>query len=97
MDCIVSKGSEHHTMNSRDRLKFYFAEHAAGNLQLLCPKCHVKKTLDEIAARQFHEYRAACPACGHQFRVSDEMRSPALLQAAQGKSVAEAQILPPSL
>jgi hypothetical protein len=73
-DCITSTGPAHHGLNWRDRLAFYAREHERGNLQLLCPKCHVQKTLDEIAARHFHEARVTCPKCGTSVRVSDQLR-----------------------
>lgn len=50
-DCIVSCGPAHHEYSWRQRLRFYELQHAAGNLQLLCPRCHVVKTLDDIARR----------------------------------------------
>lgn len=74
-DCIVSTGPKHHGMNSADRARYYADQAAKKNVQLLCPKCHVQKTLDEIAARRYHEWRATCPQCKHVFRVGDQMRS----------------------
>jgi len=73
-DCKVSQGGAHHEMSWRQRLNFYCEQERRGNLQLLCPKCHVEKTLDEIAARRFHEARVVCPDCGKGIRVGDQLR-----------------------
>ena len=75
-DCIVSQGKEHHAFNYRQRLKFYEGEASRKNLQLLCPDCHVQKTLDEIAARHFHNAVVTCPNCARTIRVSDQLRQP---------------------
>jgi len=81
-DCIVSQGGEHHEMQWRSRLNFYWQEHHKKNLQLLCPPCHVAKTLREIAARQLHEHRITCPRCAHIFRLAAALRLPPPPEAA---------------
>lgn len=43
-DCISPKGDEHHKMEQSARVSFYRVQYALGNLQLLCEKCHKKKT-----------------------------------------------------
>lgn len=68
MDCICPMGPEHHRMSSKDRQRFYEAQHDAGNLQLLCRSCHVKKTFADIARRQWHDVHVTCPKCSHHFR-----------------------------
>lgn len=68
-DCIKSRGGEHHEMNWRQRLGFYHAEHLLGNLQLLCPRCHVAKTLADIAARHMNSLHVTCPECKHSFKA----------------------------
>jgi hypothetical protein len=80
-DCVRSQGGAHHEMQWRDRLRFYEREISRGNVQLLCPKCHVKKTLDEIAARHFHEARVQCPTCATVIRVSDQLRKQVIPEA----------------
>lgn len=55
-DCIRPRGHFHHRMEWSWRLSFYRRELAAGNLQLLCRRCHGEKTaVDTLATRQ-----AAC-------------------------------------
>lgn len=51
-DVVRSVGKAHHEYSWRQRLIFYELMFAAGNLQLLCPACHVEKTLDDIARRR---------------------------------------------
>lgn len=43
-DCIQPRGHEHHSMEWSQRVSFYRSERAAGNLQLLCERCHVAKS-----------------------------------------------------
>jgi len=81
-DCVVSTGADHHRFNYRQRLKFYEAEAARNNIQLLCPSCHTAKTLDEIAARRFHEARITCPNCNQTIKVSEQLRKPTPLPVA---------------
>jgi 5-methylcytosine-specific restriction endonuclease McrA len=46
-DCILPQGHEHHRMDAATRTLFYRRQVSAGNLQLLCEKCHAKKTANE--------------------------------------------------
>ena len=48
-DCVVSKGDAHHLMPWPRRIRWYWLEHLAGNIQLLCRKCHNLKTARENA------------------------------------------------
>ena len=43
-DCIRPMGDRHHKMEWSWRLSFYRAQAKAGNLQLLCERCHNKKS-----------------------------------------------------
>lgn len=43
-DCKQPQGPEHHLMAWPERIRFYWKQHGQGNLQLLCPSCHLKKT-----------------------------------------------------
>jgi len=43
-DCIIPQGCAHHFMPWPQRVRFYWQEHLKGNLQLLCPRCHIRKT-----------------------------------------------------
>ena len=45
-------GNKHHKMFSDNRLKFYLHQLEAGNLQLLCAKCHTFKTLRDLNVLQ---------------------------------------------
>ena len=74
-DCKVSQGGDHHALNWRQRLNFYVEQAKLENLQLLCPKCHVEKTLDEIATRRFFNFQLACPHCKGTVRVKDALTS----------------------
>jgi 5-methylcytosine-specific restriction endonuclease McrA len=44
-DCIVPQGDAHHKMSTDQRTSFYNQQMRAGNVQLLCSKCHTKKTI----------------------------------------------------
>ncbi len=43
-DCVEPRGDWHHRIGFAQRVSFYRREAASGNLQLLCPLCHVVKT-----------------------------------------------------
>jgi hypothetical protein len=47
-DCISPCGDEHHKMSTCARMSFYRKQHKLGNIQILCTKCHNKKTCDEL-------------------------------------------------
>lgn len=70
-DCIVSTGPEHLVMSWKARLAFYERQAMRGNVQLLCRACHVKKTMLDIAKREFWNHRISCPCCRQVFRFSD--------------------------
>lgn len=55
-DCIVRQGPAHHLMSWPDRIRFYWAQHLANNIQLLCADCHLLKTQAEN-----HKARGALP------------------------------------
>lgn len=44
-DCIVPQGAAHHLLPWPERVRFYWKEHLRGNLQLMCPACHMQKTM----------------------------------------------------
>jgi len=44
VDCIEPQGHEHHTCGPYSRLKFYLRQLDLRNVQLLCARCHAKKT-----------------------------------------------------
>jgi len=44
MDCREPRGHAHHAVGYVQRATFYRREYEIGNLQLLCSKCHWKKT-----------------------------------------------------
>lgn len=44
MDCITPQGSFHHYMPWPERVRFYWQQFLAGNLQALCQRCHRRKT-----------------------------------------------------
>lgn len=47
-DCIIPQGDKHHKMSTDQRICFYRKQHKLNNVQILCKKCHIKKTLLEI-------------------------------------------------
>jgi hypothetical protein len=51
-DCINPAGSHHHGLGSAERLRWYRAAWLAGNLQLLCARCHEVKTKNENARKR---------------------------------------------
>jgi len=51
-DLIVSDGGLHHSLSHSERQMFYLSQMLAGNLQLLCAKCHTLKTLRDVQARR---------------------------------------------
>ncbi len=42
-DCREPQGHRHHKLDTSARMSFYHAQHAKGNLQLLCSACNVFK------------------------------------------------------
>ena len=46
-DCIRPCGDQHHKMEWSWRMSFYRQQYAAGNLQLLCDRCHQLKSSKE--------------------------------------------------
>lgn len=46
-DCIIPQGDTHHRYEWSHRMSFYNQQYRNGNLQLLCQKCHNKKTLKD--------------------------------------------------
>src|SRR6266550_2454832 len=45
LDCIVPQGDVHHKMSTDQRMTFYRKQHRErANVQLLCSKCHAKKS-----------------------------------------------------
>lgn len=47
-DCMKPCGDEHHRLKSDSRMKFYKEQWTTGNLQVLCTKCHTKKSALEL-------------------------------------------------
>lgn len=43
-DCIRPMGHSHHCMNGNQRLRFYYRQWRAGNLQVLCAECNTRKS-----------------------------------------------------
>lgn len=68
-DLIVSDGGKHHALDYHSRVRFYVQQFSKENLQLLCPACHVAKTLDDIA-RQRMPRSVTCPNCGSSVSVN---------------------------
>ncbi|MEI6871624.1 MAG: HNH endonuclease, partial [Verrucomicrobiota bacterium] len=50
-DCVRPMGSDHHKIGSLSRIRFYELQNDRGNQQLLCPACHVKKSIAERRGR----------------------------------------------
>lgn len=48
-DCIIPQGDAHHKLDQARRMSFYLRQLENNNLQLLCPKCHAKKSVKEQA------------------------------------------------
>ena len=51
-DCISPKGDAHHKLSTDQRATFYAREIRSGNVQLLCERCHRKKTSSENKERE---------------------------------------------
>jgi len=49
-DCILPQGDAHHKFDTSARMSFYRKQHAAHNIQILCAKCHIKKSHQEITS-----------------------------------------------
>lgn len=47
-DCIQPQGHDHHAVGQVGRATFYRKQARAGNLQLLCQRCHSAKTLEDL-------------------------------------------------
>lgn len=46
-DCVSPTGHAHHRMDASARTSFYNYQHDQGNLQLLCERCHARKTRED--------------------------------------------------
>lgn len=55
LDCVVPTGDKHHRAGVYTRHHFYKKQHAAGNLQILCERCHVAKSVMEHPQQQTKE------------------------------------------
>lgn len=66
MDCIVPVGAAHHFMPWPQRIRFYWQQHLLRNLQLLCRRCHLKKTSHDnckgLRLTQFDQRISSCGA-----------------------------------
>ena len=51
-DCIEPQGDHHHRMDTSHRMCFYWRQYRAGNLQILCSKCHNIKTADDLEKQE---------------------------------------------
>lgn len=49
---LSGDGAAHHLMSSRDRVYFYSAEAARGNLRLVCRDCHRRLSAAQNALRR---------------------------------------------
>lgn len=65
-DCIRPMGHRHHRIEISARLSFYRAQYRAGNLQLLCQKCHNIKTSFDTPDLSILGYR--CHRCRHTWQ-----------------------------
>ncbi len=52
-DCKEPQGDSHHRMDTSHRMCFYYKQHRLGNLQILCSKCHSKKSILEQERNPF--------------------------------------------
>jgi hypothetical protein len=52
-DCIEPRGDEHHKYDTSHRMCFYWREHRAGNVQILCSICNSKKAAIDDAICPF--------------------------------------------
>ena len=51
-DCIDPTGDAHHRMDTSARMSFYFRQHQAGNLQILCDACNTRKSASDYLTHQ---------------------------------------------
>jgi 5-methylcytosine-specific restriction endonuclease McrA len=58
-DLIESDGGAHHSLSHSERQMFYLSQMLAGNLQLLCTRCHTLKTLRDIQSRRVARLNSA--------------------------------------
>jgi len=58
-DCIEPQGHSHHKKDTSSRMCFYRKMHFLGNLQVLCSKCHNKKSANEQYHTTITEYLAS--------------------------------------
>lgn len=47
-DCIEPQGDKHHKLDTERRMIFYWRQHEKGNIQILCERCHTKKSAEEF-------------------------------------------------
>lgn len=55
-DCIIAQGDKHHKGSTDQRMIFYWKQYKANNLQLLCEKCHDKKSSAEHPQKDVSEF-----------------------------------------
>jgi hypothetical protein len=68
-DCKIPCGDQHHKMSATCKMAFYRRQHAQGNLQLLCKRCHKVKTALHDFTRSRSKLRAG--SRGISFRGYD--------------------------
>jgi 5-methylcytosine-specific restriction endonuclease McrA len=57
-DCIEPCGDEHHKKTTSVRITFYWRQFLANNLQLLCEKCHARKSNNEHPRQSIMQFNS---------------------------------------
>lgn len=66
-DCKEPMGHTHHCYDTSQRISFYRAVHAAGNLQILCHSCNARKGQLMDFGKPITRLEPGCQLTAHPF------------------------------
>jgi single-strand DNA-binding protein len=86
-DCKEPRGDTHHRYDTSQRMSFYRREHRDGNLQLLCSRCHSRKSAQEHPRNQSHSFHSFMAYLNKVILLGNLTRDPDLRHLPKGTPV----------